>query len=234
MHSVHEDIIFLSITQQNYSSDVSKYEQLSNARSFLAGRMHARRRASASTVASNLFKHRSRRQPYHTQSSRTVGSGIEFVLTDVEQEPPSSRSTHIDSLVTDLSLQDLADIFQPPRRDPPTAGFTSDEDYDNCAQDRNSIAHNNVLLLRREGQRQLPTTHHGADCPPVSTSMSKVSTKIKSEDSWHNYDDPLEQALRTPYDAPASIIEIQSTLDPLLGLPIEVSREEKTLIQFCE
>lgn len=238
MDTVHGNIKFLSVTQKDFGSDAGRYEQISQARSFLAGRMHAQRRASASTGPFDNYGRKSRQRGAQARHPKGGNIETEFVLTELHHEPSDATATFPTGISADLSFQDLADIFQPSCKD--TCGNPSsltrtlpDEHHVGSLRRHLPCLHDNGVELQCEEQRQMIAKLTSFRCPLTCSTSTEQSTGAQPGTRQHNRTALCNHNL-APMCNTATIAEVQSTLDPFIHLPIETSREEQTLIHFCK
>ena len=199
---------FLVTTQSDHYGKPKDYVQESAVRSFLTSRQHAQRRSQPTIQfvpsASRPVKSRSKSSPKSKKTRTPI------------QHPPRRLSEGTEPLgleseaQEDLSLDDLLDCFGRPSGDTPVEqqllqdGRIRDRGHADYLKDAMSVL--DQITVQAARPSKTPTLSTSNPQPPVSG--------------------------RTYFESISS--EINSVLDPFIRLPMELTKEEESLIHFCE
>lgn len=210
-----KNVKFLSVTQESFGTAKSKDEQMSQARSFLSTRMHARRRAAMGVEGRNLTaqKIRNPRVINSKSKSRPISSAIEVI---------EARTFHQEAILsepedTGLLFPRATDILQPPEE------FHSSQ-----------LTITGRICVSRDANLADEMQEEHSNSDPNNTPIEVQQDERGDPDRRWQYSTMLDpKPTFASQSTQSKIIEIQSTLDPFLRLPIEASSGEKALIQFC-
>lgn len=223
MDTDRKTIKFLSVTQKTFVSDVGKSEQISAARSFVARRMHTKRRALADHTTTNLYKSNTTAWVWSTPCADHGNLNREVKLADVHTGPNVDVATISANLEVNLSFDNSIATDSIPTIS--SVGNSQQKSYPRAR------VHDIALQVEGRGQ-QVMGVHQVESESSRSISTTGALTSLQVGGNQYGYT-TFQPHISWPVFEKPAIAEVRSVLDPFVHLPTIVSAEEKSLIHFC-